>query len=55
MINLDGVLYVPEAVKNILIILKLVSKRATIGATQDKMTTKKNVVNIIIGARKGKN
>ena len=35
-VKLTKVLYVPQAVKNILRVLRLVSKGATIGATQDK-------------------
>ena len=53
-VNLAEVLYVPQAVKNILSIFRLVSKGATMGDTQDKMTTKKNGVNIILNAVKGK-
>ena len=47
------VLYVPQAVKNILSILRFVSNVSTTGDTKDKMTTKKNGVNMI-DARKRK-
>ena len=53
--QLTEVLNVSQAVKNILSISRLVSKGATMGATQDKMTIKKNGVSMILDARKGQN
>ena len=49
------VLYVPQTVNNILSVLRLISKRATVGATQDKTTIKKNGVSMILDAIKGNN
>ena len=46
------VLYVPQAVKNILSILRILSKVAIIGATKYKITIKENGVNMILDARK---
>ena len=53
MVNLTKFIYVTQGVNNILIVSWLVSKGATMGATQDKMTIKKGV-NMILDARKGK-
>ena len=55
MFKLNYVLYVSQSVKNILSVSELVSKEATVGATQDKITINKNGVNIILDAIKGKN
>ena len=44
MAKLTKVLYVPQAVKNLLTVSQLVSKGATIGATKDKMIINKNGV-----------
>ena len=46
-------LYVPQAVKYIYIISRLVSKGATMGATKDKITIKKNGISMILDSRKG--
>ena len=49
--KLTEVLYVPQAVKNLLRVSRLLSKGATIGATQDNH--KENGVSVILDARKG--
>ena len=49
------VLYIPQAVKNILSVSMIAYKGDTMGATQEKMTIRKNGVNTIIDAREGKN
>ena len=54
-VKFTKVLYMPQAVKNILVVSRLVSKGATMGATQDKMIIKKNGVIIVLYARKGQN
>ena len=54
-VELTDILYIPRAVKNILIVLRLVSKGATMWPTKDKMTINKNSFNMIMDARKGKN
>ena len=41
-LNLAKVIYIPQAVKNLLSIARLVSKVSMMGDTQDKMTMKKN-------------
>ena len=41
-LNLAKVIYIPQAVKNLLSIARLVSKLSMMGDTQDKMTMKKN-------------
>ena len=41
-LNLAKVIYIPQAVKNLLSIARLVSKGSMMGDTQDKMTMKKN-------------
>ena len=41
--------------KNIFSVSRLVSKGATMGATQYKMITKKNRVSMDLGSRKGQN
>ena len=53
--KLKEVLYVPQYVKNLLGVSRLVSKRATMGDTQDKKTINKNDIRIILYTRKGKN
>ena len=53
--NLTEVMYVTQAVKNLLIVSNLISKGATMGDTQDKMTMKKNGASMILDAIKGKN
>ena len=55
MLKLTKVLYIPKAVKKKNWVSMLVSKGATMGATQDKITIKKNGVCVILGARKGQN
>ena len=54
-VKLNGVLYFYQAVRNILSVLRLVSKGHTMGDTQYKTTINKNGVNIILDTRKGKN
>ena len=54
MVKLNDVLYIPQSVKNIMSILRLVAKGATMGATKDRMTIKKNGINIIMDKLKGK-
>ena len=44
MVNLTKVLYVPQAVENLLSISKLVSNGATMASTQDKIITKRNAL-----------
>ena len=41
MVNLAKALYIPQAVKNILSVSRLVSKEATMEAPQDNTTIKK--------------
>ena len=53
--DLTKVLYVPQAIKNFLIVSSFISKGATIGDDQDKNNIKKNGVNMILDARKVKN
>ena len=48
-------MYVPQAVKKLLILSRLVSNGSTMGDTKDKMTTKKNVFIMILEARKVNN
>ena len=50
--KLIEVLYVPQALNNLLSVSRILSKGATMGATQDKMTIKKNGVRMILDARK---
>ena len=52
-VKLTGVLYVPQAVKNLLSVSRLISKGATMGTTQDKTIIKKNDVSMILDAMKG--
>ena len=52
--KLNKVLYVTQAVKNILSVSRLISKGATMGATQDKTIIKKNGLSITLDARNGK-
>ena len=40
---------------NLLILSRLISKGATVGATKDKIIINKNGVSMILDARKGKN
>ena len=53
-VKLTEFLYVPQAVNNILIGPRLISKGATTEDTKDKMPINKNAINIILDARKGK-
>ena len=47
-VKLTKDLYVPQAVKNILSVSRLVSKGETMGGTQDKMIIKKNRVSMAL-------
>ena len=51
-VKLTEVLYVPQAVNNILSVSMIILKRATMGATKDKMTIKEGGVNMALDARK---
>ena len=53
--KLTKVLYIPQASKSVLSLSRLVSKGAMMGATQEKMTIKKNGVSMILDARKSQN
>ena len=53
MVKLTKVLYMPQAVENLLSLSRLVSKGTTVGDTQDKTIIKKKGVSIILYARKG--
>ena len=53
--KLTEVLYVPQAVKNILIISRIVSKGSKMGANKDKMNINKYGVSTTLDARKGIN
>ena len=53
--KLTKVLCVPQAVKNLLIVSRIVSKGSTMGDTQYKTTINKNGVSMILDTRKGKN
>ena len=53
MVKLTKVMYVPQAVKKLLNLSKIVLKSATMGATQDKIIIKKNRVSMTLNARKG--
>ena len=55
MVNLNEFLYVPQYVKNLFSISRLVSNGSTMEANQDKITINKNAVIMILEARKGKN
>ena len=52
---MNDVLYVSPAAKNLLILLRLAAKGATMGATKYKTTIKKNGVSMILNAIKGVN
>ena len=54
-VNLMEVLYIPQAVKKLLRVSRLMSKGTTMGDTQYKMTIKENVVSMVLGAIKGQN
>ena len=54
-VKLTKVLYVPQAVKNILSVSRLVLKGSTMGDTQYKIIIKKNGVSINLDASKGQN
>ena len=54
-VKLNDVLYVSQAAKNLLILSRLASKGATMGATKYKTTIKKNGVSMILNAIKGVN
>ena len=51
-VKLTKILYVPQAVKNLLSVSRLVPKGSTMGATQEKITIDKNGVSAILDARK---
>ena len=53
--NLTKVLYILQAVKNLLSVSRLVSKVATMGTNQYKINIKKNGVIVILDTRKGQN
>ena len=53
--KLNEVLHVLQSVNNLLSISRLVSKGVIMGATKSKLPIKKNGVNMIMDARKGKN
>ena len=54
-VKLNEVLYVPQAVKKLLRLSRLVSKGATVGSTQDKTSIKKNRVSMTLDASKIQN
>ena len=54
-VNITKALYVPQALKNILSVSRLMPKGATMGATQDKITMTKNGVSVVLDAIKGQN
>ena len=54
-VKLTEVLYVPQAVKNMLSVSRLVAKGVIMRFTQGKMTTKKNGMSMTLDARKGQN
>ena len=53
--KMTKVLCIRQAIKNILSISRLISKRAILRTTKDKTTTKKIGFNMILDARKGRN
>ena len=53
--KLTKVLYAPQYLKKLLSVSRLVSKGATMGATQEKNIIKKNGVSMTLDARKGQN
>ena len=55
MVKLTEVLYVPQAMKHLLSVSRLISKGATMGDTHDKIIIKKNGVGMTLGARKDQN
>ena len=54
-VNLTEVLYIPQYVKKLLIVSRLVSKVSTRGTTQYKMIINKNGVSMILDTRKVQN
>ena len=52
MVNLTEVFYMPQAVKNILSVSRIISKGAMMGATQHKIIIKKDSFRMILDARK---
>ena len=54
MVKLNKVLYVPQASKNLLSVLRLVSKGTMVGATQEKINIKKNGVSMILDSQNRK-
>ena len=53
-VNLTEVLYVPQAVKNIIRVSRLVSRVSTMGDSKDKTKIKKVGVRLNLDTRKGK-
>ena len=53
MVKLTEVLYVPQAMKYVFSVSRLISKDATMGSTKDKIIIKKNGVTIPLEERKG--
>ena len=54
-VKLIEVLYVPQTVKNLLSLSRLISKGATMGSTQDKIIIEKNRVGMYLDKSKGQN
>ena len=51
-VKLNEVPHVPQVVNSILIVSRLISKGTTVGDTKDKITIKKNGINVIQDTRK---
>ena len=54
-VKLTKVLYIPQAVKNMLSVSRLVTKGSKMGSPEDKTSIRKNGVSLILDARKGQN
>ena len=54
-VKLTEGMYVIQAVKNLLIVSRLLAKDTTVGDTRDKMIIKKNGVSMTLDERKGQN
>ena len=52
--KLNEIIHVPQAVKNIMSILRLISKGSTMGKNKDKTAIKKIGISMTMNARKGK-
>ena len=48
MVKFNGILYVPQEVNSIMSVLRLVSKVATVRATKNNATVKKNGVSMTL-------